>query len=187
MPAMDVTEAIRSRRTYKVYDGTPVPRARIEELLELATWAPCHRMTEPWRFYVVEQERCQALADAVVGSIGDDEHPRLLGKRRKYGKNLPTLGAFIGVYRMPVPDSPATDREDYAACCCAIMNMLLAATGMGLGSFWSTGRIFDRPLVREFLGIDEGLELVGAVHLGIPTGESRSVRKPSSEKTTWVE
>ena len=51
--AMDVEEAIRTRRTHKVYEQEPVDRATVEELLELARWAPNHHLTEPWRFRVL--------------------------------------------------------------------------------------------------------------------------------------
>jgi nitroreductase len=39
---VDVEGAIRGRRTHKVFESTPVPREVVEELLELARWAPNH-------------------------------------------------------------------------------------------------------------------------------------------------
>src|SRR3954447_9816699 len=72
---MDVLEAIRTRRTAgKIRPDLP-PREVIEELLESATWAPNHRLNEPWRFFVLagdERKRfgelmaadaCQELED----------------------------------------------------------------------------------------------------------------------------
>ena len=45
-------EAIRTRRTHKAYGPDPVPREELDELLELARWAPNHDLTNPWRFRV---------------------------------------------------------------------------------------------------------------------------------------
>ena len=54
--AMDVDEAIRSRRTLKDYRDEPVPPETVRELLELAVLAPNHHLTEPWRFRVIGKE-----------------------------------------------------------------------------------------------------------------------------------
>ena len=50
---MELEQAIRSRRTHKAFAPEPVPRAVLEELLELARWAPNHNLTNPWRFRVL--------------------------------------------------------------------------------------------------------------------------------------
>ncbi len=52
-PGMDVEEAIRSRRTHKAYGPEPVGRDTLDELFELARWAPNHHLTNPWRFRVL--------------------------------------------------------------------------------------------------------------------------------------
>jgi nitroreductase len=46
-------DLIRSRRTHKSFGPDPVPRETLDELLELARWAPNHHRTNPWRFRVV--------------------------------------------------------------------------------------------------------------------------------------
>ena len=50
---MQVEEAIRTRRTIKAYAGRPVERRVLDELFELARWAPNHHLTQPWRFRVL--------------------------------------------------------------------------------------------------------------------------------------
>ncbi len=50
---VEVENAIRTRRTVKAFGPEPVDRAILEELLELARWAPNHHLTNPWRFRVV--------------------------------------------------------------------------------------------------------------------------------------
>ena len=64
---MDVEEAIRTRRTHKVYGSEPVDRALLTELLELGRWAPNHHLTNPWRFRVLGPEALERLKAAVGG------------------------------------------------------------------------------------------------------------------------
>jgi nitroreductase len=58
---VELEDAIRTRRTHKAYGAEPVPRELLEELLELARWAPNHNLTNPWRFRVVGPESLAAL------------------------------------------------------------------------------------------------------------------------------
>ncbi len=63
---MDVEKAIRSRRTVKAFERGPVDRSALEELLELARWAPNHNLTNPWRFRVLGPHALAALKRAAV-------------------------------------------------------------------------------------------------------------------------
>jgi len=50
---MEFDDVIRSRRSIRGFLDTPVPRALIEEILELAMRAPSSMNTQPWHFHVV--------------------------------------------------------------------------------------------------------------------------------------
>src|SRR5690606_15464269 len=49
-------EAIRSRRSVDLFEPDPPGTARLLEAIELARWAPNHRLTQPWRFYVLGRQ-----------------------------------------------------------------------------------------------------------------------------------
>ena len=53
---MEFEELIRDRRSIRGYKPDPVPRRVIEELIEIATYAPSSMNTQPWHFYVVTGE-----------------------------------------------------------------------------------------------------------------------------------
>ena len=53
---MRTTDAISNRRSIKRFTDRPVQREEIETLLAIATLAPNHRLTQPWRFYVLGPE-----------------------------------------------------------------------------------------------------------------------------------
>ena len=50
---MDIEDAIRTRRTHTAFRPEPVDRKTLDELFELARWAPNHHGTNPWRFRVL--------------------------------------------------------------------------------------------------------------------------------------
>ena len=54
---MDVKEAIVRRRSIRRYDTRPVPEDAIKALLEAARLAPSGCNAQPWRFYVVDDEK----------------------------------------------------------------------------------------------------------------------------------
>ena len=76
---MDVDAAIRTRRTHKAYAPEPVSPAVLDELFELARWAPNHHLTNPWRFRVLGPRALAALKDAAASvvqtgdPVGDEE------------------------------------------------------------------------------------------------------------------
>jgi hypothetical protein len=50
----ELAAVVRTRRTHLHVDrDRPVPDELLDQLCELATWAPCHKRTWPWRFAVV--------------------------------------------------------------------------------------------------------------------------------------
>src|SRR5438445_3963741 len=53
---MQVSDAIRQRRSIKRFAERSVSRDEIDTLLDAATLAPNHRLTQPWRFYVLGPE-----------------------------------------------------------------------------------------------------------------------------------
>ena len=50
---MDLSEAISSRRSVRQFSSRVITRAEIERMLDAAVQAPNHRLTQPWRFYVL--------------------------------------------------------------------------------------------------------------------------------------
>src|SRR5438105_12007682 len=100
---MEVEHAIRTRRTHKAYTREPVDRATLEELLELARWAPNHNLTNPWRFRVLGPRSLAALKDAA----GPEAATKL--------DRAPTL-VCVSVVRS---GDPVQDEEDLLAAGCA--------------------------------------------------------------------
>ena len=147
---MDVEEAIRTRRTHKVYGPEPVPRETLDELFELARWAPNHNLTNPWRFRVLGPESLARLKEAA----GEEAAAKL--------DRAPTL---IVVSALETGD-PVQDEEDYAAASVAAYIVLLAAHARGLAGYWRTPSVLRTPAGRAAAGVPDGERAIALLHLG---------------------
>jgi nitroreductase len=149
---MDVEEAIRTRRTHKVFAPEPVPRELLDELFELARWAPNHHLTNPWRFRVLGPESLARLKQAAG--------PEAAGKLDR----APTLVAVTTIRS----EDPVGDEEDLLATASATYALLLAAHARGLAGYWRTPGVLHSDAGLEALGIGRDERFVGLVHLGWP-------------------
>jgi nitroreductase len=50
---MDVIEAIRTRRSIRVFKPDPIPKKVLQELLDVSRWAPSGGNVQPWYFEVL--------------------------------------------------------------------------------------------------------------------------------------
>jgi nitroreductase len=159
---VDVDDAIRTRRTHKAFDPEPVPRETLEELFDLARFAPNHHLTQPWRFRVLGPEALARLKEAA----GPTEAPKL--------DRAPTL--VVASARLN--GAQQQDEEDVAATAAAIYAVLLGAHARGLASYWRTPAVLRVPAGREAVGIPPGERVLGLIHLGRPrtqpTGKERN-------------
>lgn len=186
---MDVITAIQTRRTHHDFRPDPVPRAVVEACLAAAVWAPNHKLTEPWEFYVFTGDTKERLArlrgDLKRTKFADPQSEQAeRSYQRAYGE-LATVPWAILV-AMKRDENPARQQEDYAATCCAIQNLMLAAHAQGVGTYWGTGPLVNHPGTFEALGVSPGRQGVGIVLLGRPASEPPvPKRTPAAEKTTW--
>ena len=150
---MELEQAIRSRRTHKAFRPDPVAADVLDELFELAGWAPNHHLTNPWRFRVIGERALRLLSAAA-----DEAKP---GSARKL-ERAPTLVAVTAAQT----GDPAQDREDLLATGVAVYVVMLAAHGRGLASYWRTLPVLDTPVGRAALGIPQDEVAVGLLHLG---------------------
>jgi nitroreductase len=156
---------IRSRRTHKSFGPEPVARETIDELLELARWAPNHHRTNPWRFRVLGPEALGRLKEAA----GPAEAPKLDRARTLVVASCVLTGDVL------------QDEEDICATACAIHTVLLAAHARGLGSYWRTPRVLRTRSGREAVGLPDGERFLGLIHLGSPRGEPPPPERPPLE------
>jgi nitroreductase len=165
---MDVETAIRTRRTHKAFSPEPLSRELLEELLELASWAPNHNLTVPWRFRVVGPETLGRLKQAA----GPEGAAKL--------ERCPTLV----VVSCAMSEDPVQAEEDLHATAVASYIVLLAAHGRGLAGYWRTPGLLREEAGRAAVGLPSSERFVGLLHLGHPRQERPAPAREESAATT---
>src|SRR3954451_9863545 len=121
---MLASDAIRARRSIKRFVDRPITREEIETVLAAATLAPNHRLTQPWRFYVLGPEARHAYGLALgarkAKKLEDVEAGRAL--RDAVAAEHRGLPAMIAV-AVVESDNAETREEDYAAAMMAVQNL----------------------------------------------------------------
>lgn len=182
---MDVLDAIRTRRSIGTMRPEMPPRSVIEEVLEAATWAPNHRVTEPWRFFVLTGEARRDLGEVMArAKFGAEDGTPAFEKVRAKPLRAPVV---IAVAVEPQVGPKVVEIEEVTAGAAAVQNMLLAAHALGLAAIWRTGDACYSPAVKAFFGLSPSAYLLGFVYLGYPNGTStRAKRTPAAHLTTWL-
>jgi nitroreductase len=168
LPAMDVETAIRTRRTHKAFGPEALSREQIEELLELARWAPNHHLTAPWRFRVVGPRALERLKAAAgpEGAAKLDRAPTLI-----------LVSCALGT-------DPIQNEEDLHATAVASYIVLLSAHARGLAGYWRTPGFLRSAAGCSAAGLAEDERFVGLLHLGQRRQEKEPPQRPPVAQTT---
>lgn len=169
---MDVEAAIRSRRTHKAYKPESVGRETLTELFELASWAPNHHLTNPWRFRVLGPQSLERLKAAASPGAA----PKL--------DRAPTLV----VVSCALSGDPVQDEEDLHATAVAAYIVLLGAHARGLAGYWRTPDVLRSDEGRRAVGFGDDERFVGLLHLGWPVQQQRAPeRAPAADAATFLD
>lgn len=190
-----VAAAITNRRTIKQFLPDPVAPETIAKLIDLAVWAPNHRLNEPWRFYVLTGDARARLGDIAgaitaskVSAAGGD--PAVTARKASEAAaawaSVPTL-LYITMMGDP---NPEIDLENYGAVCCAIQNFTLAAHVLGIGTSWSSGAVAAAPELLTLVGAGATERMVGLLRVGYldpAMALPKSRRTAGATFTRWIE
>jgi nitroreductase len=157
---MKLEKAIRTRRTHKAFGPDALDRETLEQLFELARWAPNHHLSNPWRFRVLGERTRTALME-----LAEAAQPGSAVKLRR----APTLVAVSA----QLTGDAAQDREDLLASAVAAYIVLLGAHARGLAGYWRTVPLLEERPARELLGLDAREAALGLLYLGTPIQEQR--------------
>lgn len=169
---MNVNEAIRTRRSIAKFQDKTVAPALLERILAAGIWAPNHHLTEPWRFMILGPQTRRGLAGRYA-ELRMEKAPleaieRRARIREESERKFMAIPSMVAVAALQEGDDQRR-REDYAAVCCAIQNVQLAAWAEGIGVKWSTGPIIRDPLAYELLAVaPSSYEIIALLYVGYP-------------------
>ena len=141
---MSILDVIQSRRTVKKFKADSIEQGTYTKWLEAASYAPNHRMTEPWEILIIGPETREKL-----------------NHKTNFG-GAPVVFAVIS----KKGDNEIVREENIAATSCYIQNFMLAAWSEGVGTFWSS--IATSQIKREILQVSSDYDIVGVLAIGYP-------------------
>ena len=184
-----LSDIIRRRRAiFPVqYDDTPIDQDFIDQLLELANWAPTHRRTEPWRFVVVSGEAKTRLGEFMAKiyqeTTAADKFNAL--KQSKILKKCKQSQYIILINIQRDLKERLPEWEETAAVAMSVQNMWLACASRGVGCYWSTPGLIEH--MGNFHNQKEGESCLGLFYIGGFTGDwPAGEREPMVDKVTYL-
>lgn len=180
---------IRTRRSVfpKSFTKEPIDDRIIEDIMAAANWAPTHRLTQPWRFVVIQGEARKRFADFLLTQY-DQNTPvadRSDIKRQKTYDKPMCSQAIIAICMRRDPKESIPEWEEIASVGAAVQNLWLTVHAHGLGGYWSSpGSIHA---VSPFLGLEDDTRCLGYFYLGHHNQPHKDgVRDPWQGKVKWI-
>lgn len=188
-----VDAAIASRRSLRAFLPTPVPRAAIEAILEVASRAPSGTNIQPWKVTVLTGDALTSLSDKILAAHNDPEafaahreeydyYPKkwespYIERRRKVGWDLYSL---LGLSRDNKAGMHAQHGRNYAFFGAPVGMMFTIDRVLELGSWLDYGMFLEAVMVgARARGLDtcpqaafNKFHRIIAEHIGIPDSET---------------
>lgn len=181
---------IKNRRAVfpPLFEEGTIPEEQIWKILEMANWAPSHKKTEPWRFVVLRDKALIRfgihLAQLYKETMPTEKFSEI--KYRKIGNKIAQSDCVIAICMKRHEDSGLPEWEEEAAVACAVQNLWLSASALGLGGYWSSPKFLLSNSGFFELAHDE--KCMGIFYLGKATDQNKpSVRGDIKEKVRWLE
>ena len=184
-----LSDIIKNRRSIKpaMFNGNKIPDEQIEQLLELADWAPTHTFSEPWRFVVYSGEKVNDFSSqhALLYQQFTPAEKFMQGKFDGIIANGKKSSHLI-VCIMKRSNEKIPVMEELAAVSCAVQNILLGAQALDIATLWSTGAMALHPAMKNHFQLNEHDHIIGILFLGKTNEHAEGQRKIAlSEKIVW--
>ena len=199
--AVDLAEALDAtlagRRSIRTYEERPVPPELLERVLTAATHAPSPHHSIPWRLAVLtgdaaKTKLAQAMADKWRADLVGDGLPEAeveveLAKswKRLTASPVVLVGSVYPEQLDEYPDPARQAAETLMASHslgAALQNIMLAAHANGLASCWMCAPVFCSEVVRDALGLEDGLFPHAIVTIGYAARPPRARTRPSVDQ-----
>lgn len=149
---MDLIKGLKTRRSIRSYQDDPVPDEIIEDILDIARWAPSSKNNQPWQFIVIKDPERKSqlrggLRDAFVS----------------FNKHILEAPVVLAAWYTPSLLVKQYQQYDVAN---SIMYVLLAAHAKGLGTCWIGW--FSEDKVKKVLNLPEKAKVAALITLGYP-------------------
>ncbi|MBA4371800.1 MAG: nitroreductase [Thermodesulfovibrio sp.] len=162
---MDLSEAVKTRRSVRRFSNQPVEEEKLQTLLEAVRMSPSWANRQCWRFVVVRDQKTReavselSYVEAFFAPKGYKVNPAK--------KGLAEAPVVVVACADPTESGVLWDQPYYMTDIgIASQTLMLTAHSLGLGSVFVG--VFDDKKMRELLGIPEAIKIVGLFPVGYP-------------------
>ena len=179
--------ATRKSASAKAMAGPGPTAEQLAEILRIGVRVPDHGKLAPWRFILWEGDARAAFGDVMKArwKVLHPEHgEQTLGFVHGLFLRAPTVLGVVSAAQEH-PKIPVWEQQLSAAAVC--MNILYAATAMGIGCQWNTDWVVYDADIAAAMGLKPGEKLAGLIYFGTPTAplEERPRPDPAALLTRW--
>jgi len=165
-------ETVRSRRSVRQFQSTPVPEEHLREILDAARLAPTSGNQQPWKFLVVrDRGLIDELWEACVERSLSARRARGMPASAEVAESVRT--SLQGYFSAPVYVVVLTDGESQYPTYnhwdgpMAVGYLMLAARALGYGTVFVTDSI-PAEVTKEVLNIPDRFTRVCITPIGVP-------------------
>ena len=187
---------IENRRSIRKYKPDEIERKLIDEIIYSASLAPSAKNRQPWKFIVYQGKEKDKLVDVMRHGINSEKMTHELMPEWAFAipdaentvrimQEVPCLIAVLNTNQYTPFASIENEKRiveisDSLSIGAAIENMILTATGYGLGTLWIANTCFAYNELMDFIGTDS--QLTGIVAIGFANEvPAKRPRKPFEE------
>lgn len=183
----EVIYGLLNRRSVRLYTKEQIRDEELKTVLECGLYAPSGGGLQNARFLVIQDpKRMERLNTAIRDELSSREIVE--GSPMNRGIRRARMDDYQFLYEAPTLIAAVAPKDwdnAMADCACAIENIWLAASAIGLGACWSNQShwLTDVPAVREIfyeVGLRENEDIFGAIGVGYPAYVAKAAppRKP---------
>ena len=187
---------IENRRSIRKYKPDDIERKLIDEIIYSASLAPSAKNRQPWKFIVYQGKEKEKLVDIMRQGINSEKVTHTLMPEWAFAipdaentvrimQEAPCLIAVLNTNQYTPFASIEREKRIVEICDslsigAAVENMILTATGYGLGTLWIANTCFAYNELIDFIGTDS--QLTGIVAIGFANeAPAKRPRKPFEE------
>jgi nitroreductase len=184
---MQLDDCIKGRRSVRAYKKEPVPKDKIETILEAGVWAATGMGRQPWRFIIIEdKETIKLVSDETKKAVR--EAMPAIAKRFETNEDIICYNAPVLILICSEVDANF-GQINLRDSVLAAQNMFLKAHELGLGGCymgWIDLLYQTHPEILKKSVIPTGYEMQVPLILGYPTVKEGSGKRNKPNILKWI-
>ncbi len=188
-----IEKIIKERRNVRTFSNKKVSKKIASKIIEMGIWAPNHRMTEPWRFTVIQKKSQKRLLiskkiETYIKQNSNNSNSETIQKIADKAKTEFEACPLIIYVSSLAGRSEEETLENYSSTSIAIQNMSLYAWSLGIGIGWSTGKPTKVKGLKKIIEAPNSSIIAGCLYMGYIEKKSVIIKKSRTnhlKKTIW--